>query len=151
MKLPTAHSLIMDWVADGCRKHIASEGGLGPVAFVIPDDPADVKIMPLNFSDDSAKEQSMTGLKVAAVGAAAIIIAAEAWYITRSTRDGLKNSLPPSEAPDRKEGVFITYESSTQSICTMMPIIRNGAKVSLGPAETSPADGGRLTGILQRR
>jgi hypothetical protein len=75
----------------------------------------------------------------------------ETWYTVRTPETYSKNE-PPSEAPDRKEALFIFGEDKSGNQMAMkIDIKRDGDRVSLGPSTDTENHGdfsGRFTDMF---
>jgi hypothetical protein len=160
MGLPPHHLEKLKNVIEAASKGIEEGQEVGPVAFITT--PYRTEVVPGYFQNEEEKDEFAKSVRAISrlIGADMVLFVSEAWSLILSQEEGdryLKSDIatPPSRHPKRREVLAIVVETKAKTWQVIIPIKREGQKVTLGemtilPSEPQAPIQGRMTNFLDR-
>ena len=124
-----------------------------PVVFLLNESRKDIQPVSLDMGTEESKNVSAALLRIAvhSLEATTSVFIAESWKATAKPGESMEDmlALPPSERPDREEGVMVMIETKGgEKIGLWVPIHRNPNKLGEPVPMPESEFGGRFAGLF---
>lgn len=138
--------------AEDYALHMMRTVGEVPPTVIADTDEGYVFCMPTALADEQAKDRFAEVARLFAVAcrARALVMIVESWVRLPDASGHLDTSVPPSEAPDRREMVALLLEDTDFAATRLIPIVRHEQGGFVGFGDGGALDYGEGEGRFSR-